>query len=201
MDASKTLDKEFQLPPRSEKTSMTTIAHNIRRLRTDYCPILNRNEKKCSQLVKAPSRLIPKCFATSLSLGDNLGGQRLVVRRQRRDSCNGLSFGMSADLAQLNHLLAGLNHRSPDLIGARKQDGVVIFACRAPSADGNFDIGKPGPQPFAEISLDVVPSLIRKFISVRLIESLLFSLDHLFLSLVGFPLAFQPLFRGLLFLP
>jgi hypothetical protein len=37
------------------------------------------------------------------------------------------------------------------------------------------------------------------FISVQLIESLLFSLDLLFLSLVGFSLAVEFLFLGLLF--
>src|SRR4030095_5206218 len=44
-------------------------------------------------------------------------------------------------------------------------------------------------------------SINLNFISIRLIESLLFSLDRLFLSLVGFSLAFQPIFRGLLFFP
>jgi hypothetical protein len=40
-----------------------------------------------------------------------------------------------------------------------------------------------------------------KFISVRLIESLLFSLDLLFFSLSGFSLAVEFLFFGLLFFP
>ena len=59
---------------------------------------------------------------------------------------------MRANSAQLNHLLACLNHRSPDLISAREQDTVTIFASCAPSPDRNLEIGKPGPQPLAEVA-------------------------------------------------
>lgn len=35
---------------------MSRITHKIRWLAADYCPILNRNEKKYRQLIKKPRR-------------------------------------------------------------------------------------------------------------------------------------------------
>jgi hypothetical protein len=79
--------------------------------------------------------------------------RKLSVRRRER-ICRrpGLSFGVGPDLAQLNHLLARFNHGSPDLISAREQDTVTVFAACAPSPDRNLEIGKPGPQPLAEVT-------------------------------------------------
>jgi hypothetical protein len=59
---------------------------------------------------------------------------------------------MRADLAQLNHLLARLNHGSPNLISAREQDTITIVASYTPSPDRDLEIGKPGAQPLAEVT-------------------------------------------------
>jgi len=59
---------------------------------------------------------------------------------------------MRADLAQLNHLLARFNHGSPDPVSTRDQDTVTIFASYTPSPYHDLEIGKPGPQPLAEVA-------------------------------------------------
>jgi hypothetical protein len=59
---------------------------------------------------------------------------------------------MSADLPQLNYLLARLNHRSPDPVSTREQDTVDILAAHTPSADRDLEIGKPCAQALAEIT-------------------------------------------------
>jgi hypothetical protein len=59
---------------------------------------------------------------------------------------------MRADLAQLNQLLARLNHRSSDPISTREQDTVSVLASHTPSSDRDLEIGKSYPQPLAEIT-------------------------------------------------
>ena len=92
-------------------------------------------------------------FRYSVYSGEKFRGKLFVRRRERICRRPGLSFGVGgADLAQLNHLFARLNHRSPDLISTREQDTVTIFAPYAPSPDRNLEIGKPGAQPLAEVT-------------------------------------------------
>src|ERR1043166_991543 len=59
---------------------------------------------------------------------------------------------MGVDLTQLNHLLARFNHGSANLVSTRKQDTFTIFASCTPSPDCDFEIGKPGPEPLAEMT-------------------------------------------------
>ena len=59
---------------------------------------------------------------------------------------------MSADLAQLNHLLARLDHGSSDPVSTREQDITTIFASHTPSSNRDLEIGKPCPQALAEIT-------------------------------------------------
>src|ERR1041384_1272326 len=59
---------------------------------------------------------------------------------------------MRVDLTQLNHLLARFNQGSAHPVSTCEQDTVTIFASCTPSPDCDFEIGKPGPQPLAEVT-------------------------------------------------
>ena len=71
---------------------------------------------------------------------------------------------MSAGLAQLNHLLARLDHCRPDPVGAGEQDTLSILASHAPLSDRDLEIGKPCSQPLAEITC---LRLVRRVIRLR----------------------------------
>ena len=59
-----------------------------------------------------------------------------------------------ADLAQLNNLIARLDHGRSDLVSTCAEQYIAMY-CRfelPQPADENFDIGKSYSQPFAEVT-------------------------------------------------
>jgi hypothetical protein len=50
-----------------------------------------------------------------------------------------MTFGIRDDLAQLNHLIARLNHGRSDLVSARSEQAIfIIFASGSPTTDDYF---------------------------------------------------------------